>query len=388
MKRPRGTGHVFRPVYRDRQGQRREASTWAIGYYDRLAGKPTKEYGFTTEAAAERALRSRLVDIERGRRVGPSVDRIRFEDLAKLIQADYAVNERDSAPRLDQSLAHLRRTFGGDRVGAITGPAVTAYAQTRRVEGAAAATVNRELAALKRAFRLAAAGRLISQDTVPHVGMLKEDNVRTGFFEPEAFEAVLRHLKHPAHRRAVTVAYVTGWRVPSEVLTREWRHLDLAAGWLRLEPGETKNGKGRMFPLDADPRLRAALQEARDEADAREKKTGRIVPWVFARKSGARILSFRKRWLEACRAAGQPGRLLHDFRRTAARNLIRRGVAERVAMELTGHLTRSVFDRYAIVDETMLLEAAEKMRGADSAQSRRERPQEASHNAEKGTRKS
>lgn len=352
MTRTRGTGHVFKP-----------SRNWAISYYDPESGRSAKEYGFTTEEAAEKMLRARLVDLERGRRVGPRVERTTFETLAKLIQTDYALNQRDSEVRLGQSLAHLRRAFGSDRARDITAARVMAYAQARREDGAAAATVNRELAALKRMFRLAAAARVISLDLVPHIGMLKEDNVRTGFFEPEAFEAVLRHLKHPAHRRAVTVAYVTGWRVPSEVLTREWRHVDLDAGWLRLEPGETKNGKGRMFPLDADPRLRAALQEAREEADAREKKTGRIVPWVFARKSGARILSFRKQWLEACRAAGQPGRLLHDFRRTAARDMLRKGLSESVIMQLCGWTTRSAFQRYAVVDETMLREAAEKVRG-------------------------
>jgi integrase len=360
MTRTRGSGHVFRPGYVDRHGVSREASTWAIGYYDRRKGRNVKEYGFETEAAAEAKLRGRLVDLSRGRRVGPTIERVSFEDMVKLITDDYTNNRRDTSARVAQSIAHLKLSFGGDRAIDITSDRVTAYTSSRLKEGAAPATVNRELAALKRMFRLAVRGKGISLDLVPYVAMLKEDNVRKGFIEPEQFKALLKHLG-PALGRIVTVAYVTGWRVPSEVLTREWRHVDLDAGWLRLEPGETKNGRGRMFPIDMDPRLRAALEDARADADAR-KKAGAIAPWVFRRKGGERIASFRKDWDAACTAAGVPGRLLHDLRRSAARNMLRAGLSTRAVMELAGWETESMLRRYAIVDETMLNEAAEKHR--------------------------
>ena len=77
------------------------------------------------------------------------------------------------------------------------------------------------------------------------IEMLAEDNTRTGFFEPNQFRAVLKHL--PEDERPVTeVAYLTGWRVPTEILAREWKHIDFRAGWLRLEPGQTKNGDGHL----------------------------------------------------------------------------------------------------------------------------------------------
>jgi integrase len=98
--------------------------------------------------------------------------------------------------------------------------------------------------------------------------MLHVDNARTGFFEPEQYRAVRDHL--PAYLKPVAiVAYITGWRAKSELLTRQWRHVDFAKGWLRLEPGESKNGEGREFPFTPELRAvcgsrRAAPARARD----------------------------------------------------------------------------------------------------------------------------
>jgi integrase len=88
--------------------------------------------------------------------------------------------------------------------------------------------------------------------------------------------------------------------------------------------------------------------------------TTELTPWIFHRK-GKPIGDFRKAWATACKKAGVPGRILHDFRRTAVRNLVRAGVPERVAMQMTGHKTRSVFDRYNIVSEEDLMEAAKRL---------------------------
>ena len=97
---------------------------------------------------------------------------------------------------------------------------------------------------------------------------------------------------------------------------------------------------------------------ARHEALERD---GILTPLVFCRRKGQAIRTFWKRWKTAAAAAGCPGRVPHDFRRTAVRNLNRAGVPESVAMKITGHLTRSVFDRYDITSEEDLTEATRKL---------------------------
>jgi integrase len=149
------------------------------------------------------------------------------------------------------------------------------------------------------------------------------------------------------------VANLTGWR-KSELRSRQWRHVDFTAGWLRLEPEETKNRAGRMFPLI--PELRAVLAARRARGEALQKATGQVIPWVFCRGDGAPVGGFKKAWTTARTKAGAPGRLFRDFRRTAV--LTRVGIAETVAMKLTGHRTRAVFQRCAIVEEGMLQEAS------------------------------
>ena len=121
-----------------------------------------------------------------------------------------------------------------------------------------------------------------------------------------------------------------------------------------------------MFPLI--PQLRAVLVEQQKRKRVVEKKTGRIVTDLFfyydtngRKRIGEPIRDFRTQWAKACEAAGYPDTLVHDFRRTAARNLIRAGIPEPVAMKLTGHLTAAVFKRYGIVDEAMLREGADKL---------------------------
>jgi len=230
----------------------------------------------------------------------------------------------------------------------ITGDRIASYVVHRQDEKAAAATINRELAALKRAFRLGEkVGKVIQR---PEVSMLREDNRRKGFFEAEEYRAVLEHLPEEL-KPVIQTAYITGWRIASEILTRQKHHVNLDAGWLRLEPGETKNGEGRNFPLT--PELRETLAQQIESTRALEQATGRIIPWLFHR-DGNPIRDFRGSWEASCKAAGVPGRIPHDFRRTAVRNLERAGVPRSAAMSMVGHRTESTYRHCAIADEAML----------------------------------
>jgi integrase len=287
----------------------------------------------------------------------PDADKTTFDTLSTLLLNEYRANGRRSTGRVEDAVDHLQEFFTKFCPAySITTDRVLAYVCHRQeTEKAANATINRELSALKRMFRLGEiAGKVTSR---PHIEMLEENNVRKGFFEPEAFDAVLRHLPDDL-KPVFEVAYITGWRVKSEILTRRWQHVDSKAGWLRLEPGETKNAEGRMFPLLPD--LRAALERQRAHTTKLEKSTGQIIPWVFHRR-GQRIKSFRRSWRTALKDAGVLGRIPHDFRRTAIRNLERAGVPRSTAMRMVGHKTESVYRRYAIVAESDLRAGAEKI---------------------------
>ena len=173
---------------------------------------------------------------------------------------------------------------------------------------------------------------------------------------------------------AITFAFITGWRIRSEVLALTWRQVDFKAGTVRLDPGKTKTGEARVFPFTVE--LRQLLERQRDRVRAIERHLGKVVPhvwcWMESRRSrvpGAAIRDFRGAWKAACRSAGVPGRVPHDFRRSAIRNMVQRGVPERVAMILAGHRTRTVFDRYAIVSHADLTAAVAKLDGTGAAES-------------------
>ena len=160
--------------------------------------------------------------------------------------------------------------------------------------------------------------------------------------------------------------------MPSEILTLEWRQVDLQAGTITLDPGTTKNDEPRTFVfkwIDEKQRvqwldeLRDLLRDQRVVTDAIQKQSGKIVRTVFHR-NGKPIRSFYTAWENACTAAGCPDRIPHDFRRTAVRNLVRAGVPEAVAMKLTGHKTRSVFERYNVTSVSDLHDAARRLNEA------------------------
>ena len=137
--------------------------------------------------------------------------------------------------------------------------------------------------------------------------------------------------------------------------------MNWTAGTVRLEPNTTKNDDGRTFPFEVLPELADMLRQQWEHTKALQRATGRLIPFVFHR-NGQPIKSFKTGWKAACAAAYVPGRIPHDFRRTAVRNLERAGVPRSVAMKLTGRKTESVYKRYAIVSEADLSEGIKKLR--------------------------
>lgn len=350
----------------------KRGAVWWVKYY-RNGRSMRESTGSPKESDAKRLLKVREGDIERGLPVNPKLNRIRFDEAAEDLKTEYAVNGRRSADELERRIRlHLLPHFGGRRLATIQTTDINTFVLKRRAdvitfgEGeqrqerkVSNGEINRELTTLKRVFNLARQNGKLTH--VPHVPMLKERNVRTGFFEREQIDRVLAHLP-PAIRPAVQFAYITGWRIPSEVLPMQWRHVDFEARVVRLDPHTTKNDEGRTFPFtDA---LHGLLEAQKAEHD-RLKAEGSICPWVFNRSNkkvrGKRITTFVKAFRAACTKAGCPGRIPHDLRRTAVRNLVRAGIPERVAMQMTGHKTRSVFERYNIVSECDLVEAAKKL---------------------------
>ena len=217
-----------------------------------------------------------------------------------------------------------------------------------KTDGAAPATLRRELAVLKRMLRLSS-GRL---PRVPLVDMPRVDNARQGFFEEEDLQALLPHL--PSHaRNLVEFLYLTGWR-SGEAFRLQWGDVDWKHQTVLLR--DSKNREPRIFPFKYHARLEEVLRQQREFVSLWERRHGRICTAVFP-WGGHSMKKLRRSWQRACTAAGMPGRLLHDFRRTAVRNLIRAGVQQAVAMKITGHKTDSIFRRYLIVDEELLAQA-------------------------------
>lgn len=145
-------------------------------------------------------------------------------------------------------LRYLRGGFALMRAVDITTDRVRAYVTARQEAGASNASINRELAALKRMFTLAVqAGRLATR---PHIPMLAEENARQGFLDHGGFLA-LRAVLPEALRDPVTFLYLSGWRV-SEMRGLEWRDVDLPGGVARLRPALSKNKDGRLLPLSGE----------------------------------------------------------------------------------------------------------------------------------------
>jgi integrase len=331
----RGMGRIFKrgPVY------------W-IAYSYR-----NKEYressGSESESQARKLLKKRIGEGSTGQFLGPNEERVTFEDMADALVTDYEINKLRSIRSLKLSIKHLKDRFALERAIDITTDKIKKYVADRQRDKAANGSINRELSALKRMFKLAVeSGRI---RFAPHIPMLEENNARQGFVDHGVFLALRdrlpEYLKDP-----VTFLYLSGWRL-GEMRALEWRDVDLAGKIVRLRPAISKNKDGRLLPLSGE------LLEIIERASSRR----RLECVSVFHLDGQPVGDFKRSWATACKAAGSGKVLVHDLRRTAVRNMVRAGIPDRVAMAMSGHKTRSVFDRYNIVSETDLAQAAERL---------------------------
>ena len=193
---------------------RRGKNYW-IKYYSK--GKQIIEATHTDKkGAAHKLLKRREGEISKGEIPGVYFDKIRFNDLAEDLITDYRINQKKSLDKVERSVKYLQETFGGMRITDITTDKIKGYIDERMEEGLSNASINRELAALKRLFHLGAQCSPPKVGQVPYIPMLKENNIRKGFFEHKEFITLRVALPFPINSLS-TFAYRIGWR-KSELL--------------------------------------------------------------------------------------------------------------------------------------------------------------------------
>lgn len=374
MRRKKGKGCIYR---------RPDSPVWWIKYSRN--GKSFRESAKTEdEHKAQQKLDKRLAEIMVGTFVGPRMERVRVEQLAETFLRDYRINGRRSLQDVETRWSvHLKPFFGFLRAVDVTSNLVARYVDSRQQESASNATVNRELAALKRMFRLGMQATPPTVQRLPAFPKLRENNIRKGFLEDWQYRKLVEG-SELWFRALVSCGRTYGWRV-SELLGLRVRQVDLAQRLVRLEPGTTKNSEGREVVMtDAVFTLLSACVIGKTADDH-----------VFTRSNGKPVRDFRTTWENACVRAGvgttlcaecsspkkagerctqcrtkrckYDGLIFHDLRRTAARNLRRAGIAEGVIMSIGGWKTRSVFERYAIVNRMDIADAMKKLQSSEKA---------------------
>ena len=367
----RGTGRIYLP---------KEGSTVYWIQLTHNGAKYRESTGTSDKRRALKLLDLRRAEILTGKFVIDPSQLTVGHLVGRYLQEIRAKGNKTAAKSDERWRLHLKASFEQIRANRLSSDMVLEYIQDRQQHGASNATINRELAILKRAYRIALESDPPRVARVPKVPRLKENNVRKGFLEMPQYEKLLCECMGVGAwlRGIFETGYTFGWR-DAEVTNLRADRVDLLNRCIRLYPNETKNGEGRLAFMTT--RLYEAL--ARLLVD----KSGD--DYVFTREDGSPVLDFRKAWWKVCTAAGLGGMvcrncdrrsdsssyckscqsdnvgyrglLFHDLRRTAIRNMVRRGIPEKWAMQVSGHKTRSVFDRYNIVSEADLRETARRM---------------------------
>ncbi len=342
--------------------------------------------GFTSQRKAQDLLTARLAQIGRGEWTERERRPATIEELYLALK-DNNLNNRKGRPReLPGRWKNLSPAFAAMAAERLTTDHVQLYIRQRQEKGAANATINRELATLKRMFRLGTECTPPKVRVVPHIPMLRENNVRKGFVEDANFSRLVAEASELWLRTFLELGYSYGWR-GSELLELRVRQLNFDHGTIRLDPGTTKNLEGREVAMTA--KAGELLREA-----TRGKHPD---DFVLTRTGGKPVKDFRDAWQSMCKRAGlgqfvcakcdeavsRPkcvcggrrkylGLIPHDLRRSAAKAARRAGVPESVVMAMGGWKTAAIFRRYAIVssaDQRAAVDMLEKARAENGPRS-------------------
>lgn len=345
-RRPKGTGCLYRPAGNN---------IWwfKLSHEGKVCRESTRT---DNKTLATEKLKHRLAQLQMGQYDGHKAEQVKLEELADDFLRDYRNNKRKSTTNTWRRWTkHLNPFFAGVRAMNVRASTVQKYIEHRQGQGAAIATINRELAALQRMYRLG-----IKQEKIyrmPPISMFKENNTRTGFLDDAEYDQLVAVCDKLWLRAILAVAYTYGWR-KQELLGLQVSQVDLLNRTIRLNVGETKNDEGRTVAMTQEVYdLLVSCCLGKVPAD-----------YVFTRKVKKNgesvdkpIRDFRDDWDELFDKAKLPRKLLHDLRRSAVRNMERAGVPRSVAMKITGHKSESIYRRYAIVDESQMAEAARKI---------------------------
>lgn len=308
-------------------------------------------------------LKQWLENVSNGVSAGHDPQKLYYADLRRLYLDEYKERGRkslrtnkdgieyvDSLKHLDAFLDYKQEGDRGLKVSHISVKTRNDFVKLRQEEGAAPATINRALAALRRMFALAVEAELLRY--APKIKMLPEDNTRTGFLDFEDFNRLYAAFgKDFAYVQPILrTGFFTGMRL-GEILELKWDRVKMKDKMIRLENADVKNKKGRAIPMIDG--MFAMFQKLREDYPDSE--------YVFVNSRGVPVSSFRKAWMKVTKEVGLEGLLFHDLRRTAVRNLIRAGVDRKIAKGISGHKTDSTFDRYNISDERDTQDAAAKL---------------------------
>ena len=323
--------------------------TWWLRYY--VNGERIAENSRLEDRAEAEALLKRRVAEAAGGLIVAAPGRATVADLCALVLADHELRGlRDVKTVRWRYEANVAPLLGAVPAAKLGSGHIHRYVKERRRQGAQDPTINRELSIVRRGYTLALREEPPLVARAPYIPKLEEDNVRQGFLEEEAYERLLEEL--PERLRALFVCgYYTGARL-NELRRIEWSQVDFGARLIRLEQRQTKGKKARAIPVYSEmERWLVRQRESCPEAN----------PFVFHGERNRPVGDHLRGWDEACERAGLAGLIFHDLRRSGVRNMKRAGVQDKVAMEISGHRTRAIFDRYNIVDEGDLGNAVDKV---------------------------